>query len=216
MAGIRILLADDHRLFRFGLKQLIDARPGFDIIGEAGNGFEAADMAAKLKPDVIFLDISMPLCNGIEAAQRILEQKPETRIVILSMHSDKRYVAEALRVGAKGYLLKDSAPEELFQAINRVVAGQFFLSSGVNQQIIADYISLSAHDEVAHPGILSVREREVLKLIAEGLSTKQSADRLNLSVKTVETHRLNLMEKLNLHSVAELTKYAIREGLIEL
>jgi DNA-binding NarL/FixJ family response regulator len=210
------MLADDHRLFRFGLKQFLDQRPGLDIVGEASDGFAAAEMAASLKPDIILMDISMPHLNGLEATRRILEQSPVAKIVILSMHSDRRYVTEALKSGALGYLLKDSAPEELLQAINRVMAGQYFLSSGVNQQVIADFAHRPAGAEQTPYNLLSAREREVLQLLAEGSSTKQIADRLNLSAKTVESHRLNLMDKLNFHSIAELTKYAIREGLIEL
>lgn len=216
MSGIRILLADDHRLFRFGMRQLLDQRQGITVVGEAGDGFSAVEMAATLKPDVIFMDISMPQLNGLEAMRRILEQNPAARIVILSMHSDRRYVTEALRSGARGYLLKDSAPDELLKSINRVIAGQYFLSSGVNQQVIGDFINRPDGEAETPFNQLSSREREVLQLLAEGFSTKQIADRLNLSGKTVESHRLHLMEKLDIHSVAELTKYAIREGLVEL
>jgi len=216
MPDIRILLADDHRLFRFGLKQLFDQKTGLTVVGEAADGFAATEMALSLKPDIIFMDVSMPQLNGLEATRRILEQNPAAKIVILSMHSDRRYVTEALKSGARGYLLKDSAPEELLKSITRVMAGQYYLSSGVNQQLIADFISLSEGEAQTPFNQLSAREREVLQLLAEGASTRQIADRLNLSGKTVESHRLHLMEKLDLHSVAELTKYAIREGLVEL
>ncbi len=216
MPGIRILLADDHRLFRFGLKQLFDKRPGLEVVGEAGDGFTAVEMTASLKPDLVFMDISMTQLNGLEATRRILEQDPAARVVILSMHSDRRYVIEALKSGARGYLLKDSAPEELLRSINRVMSGQYFLSAGVNQQLIADFINPPVENLPTAYNLLTAREREVLQLLAEGNSTRQIADRLNLSAKTVESHRLRLMEKLNMHSIAELTKYSIREGLVEL
>jgi DNA-binding NarL/FixJ family response regulator len=216
MPPIRILLADDHRLVRLGLKQLLDQRAGISVVGEAGSGFEAVDMAKSLKPDLIFMDISMPELNGLEATRRIIEALPEARVVILSMHSDRRYVTEALRAGAKGYLLKDSAPEDLLQAINRVMGGQYFLSAGVSEQVIAEFIRRAGDDADSPYNLLSAREREVLQLMAEGASTRQIADRLNLSAKTIESHRLHLMEKLDLHSVAELTRYAIREGLVGL
>jgi len=216
MPDIRILLADDHRLFRFGLKQLLDQRAGLTVVGEARNGFEAAELAATLKPDVILMDVSMPELNGLEATRRILEANPSAKVVILSMHSDRRYVTEALKSGARGYLLKDSTPEELLKSVSRVMAGQYYLSAGVNQQLIADFIGLPDPEAQTPFNQLSAREREVLQLLAEGASTRQIADRLNLSGKTVESHRLHLMEKLDLHSVAELTKYAIREGLVEL
>ena len=216
MPPIRILLADDHRLFRLGLKQLLDQRAGISVVGEAGSGFEAVDMAKSLKPDLILMDISMPELNGLEATRRILEALPEARVVILSMHSDRRYVTEALRAGAKGYLLKDSAPEDLLQAINRVMGGQYFLSAGVSEQVIDEFIRRAGEDADSPYNLLSAREREVLQLLAEGASTRQIADRLNLSAKTIESHRLHLMEKLDLHSVAELTRYAIREGLVGL
>jgi len=216
MSGIRILLADDHRLFRFGLKQLLDQRSSLTIVGEAGDGFTAVEMAASLKPDIIFMDISMPHLNGLEALRRILEQNPTARIVILSMHSDHRYVAEALKSGARGYLLKDAAPDELLKSITRIMAGQYFLSSGVNQQVIADFINRSSGEPETPFNHLSSREREVLQLLAEGFTTKQIANRLNLSAKTIESHRLHIMDKLELHSIADLTKYAIREGLVEL
>jgi DNA-binding NarL/FixJ family response regulator len=216
MSGTRILLADDHQLFRYGVKQLFDQRPGLTVVGEAADGFSATQMAASLQPDIIFMDVSMPQLNGLEATRRILENKPSAKIVILSMHSDQRYVTEALKAGARGYLLKDSSPDELLQSVNRVMAGFYYLSSGVNQQIIAEFINQKGDEGNSPYNVLSAREREVLQLLAEGVSTKQIADLLNLSAKTIESHRLHLMEKLDLHSIAELTKYAVKEGLVEL
>jgi DNA-binding NarL/FixJ family response regulator len=213
---VRIVIADDHKLFRLGLSQLLNQQKLLTVVGEAATGFEAATLARELKPDIVFMDISMPELNGIEATRRIVDENPEVQVVILSMHADRRYIQEALRAGAKGYLVKDSAPEELLRAVAKVMRGQFYLSAQINEQVIADFIRLTESGSPTPFSLLSAREREVLQLLAEGKSTREIADKLNVSVKTVETHRQHLMDKLNMHTVAELTKYAIREGLTTL
>jgi DNA-binding NarL/FixJ family response regulator len=215
MATVSIVLADDHQLFRTGLRQLIERHRELAVVGEAAPGLAAGEAARELQPDIVLMDISMPEMNGIEAARRISEDCPDSRVIVLSMHADRRYIYEALRAGAKGYLLKDAAPEELLRAIERVMHGQFYLSAKINEQVIRDFIQLP-QDRGSSFIVLSAREREVLQLLAEGKSAKQIANLLNLSVKTVETHRQHIMDKLNLHSLPELTRYAIREGLISL
>nr|MBN2277305.1 response regulator transcription factor [candidate division Zixibacteria bacterium] len=212
----RILLADDHKLFTDGLRSLLAERADFEVIGEAGDGLTAVDLAREKKPHIILMDISMGGLNGIEATRRILADHPKIRIVMLSMHSDRRYVVESFRAGAAGYLLKDSALDELITALQTVLRNDYYLSSGITNIVIRDYIKLTDDEQTTAFSLLSSREREVLQLVAEGKSTKEIAAFLNLSVKTIETHRKQIMEKLNIHSVAELTKYAIREGLTRL
>ena len=216
MKKIRLLIADDHKLFRVGLRQIVEARPGFCVVAEAANGLEAVAAARDAAPDIALMDISMPEMNGIEAARRIVAELPDTRVIMLSMHSDRRYIQEALRAGAKGYLLKDSAPEELLRAIHKALRGQFYLSAQINAQVIEGFVQQISADPDSPFRVLSAREREVLQLLAEGKSTRDIADRLNLSAKTIETHRQHIMDKLELHTIAELTRYAIREGLTPL
>lgn len=216
MSKVRIVIADDHKLFRMGLRQLIERHPEVAIIGEAATGLEAISIAKEHTPDVVLMDISMPELNGIEAARRLHEELPEVRVVIVSMHSDRRYVLEALRAGVRGYLLKDSSPEEIFRAIQKVMSNQFYLSPQINEQVIAGFVQQGNSFAPSAFDILSGREREVLQLIAEGKSTKQIADLLNLSAKTVETHRMHIMDKLDIHTLPELTRYALREGLTSL
>ncbi|MBI5058648.1 response regulator transcription factor [candidate division KSB1 bacterium] len=216
MRELRVILADDHKLFRLGLRELLTSHQGLNVVGEAGNGLEAISLARELHPDVILMDISMSELNGIEACRRIVSEEPDIRVVMLSMHADRRYVIESLRAGARGYVLKDAAPEELVRAIRRVTQNQYYLSESTNQQIIAEFLKLAAPPATGVYDLLSGRERTVLQLIAEGNTTKQIADKLSLSVKTVETHRQHIMEKLNLFTVADLTRYAIREGLTSL
>ena len=213
MNEIRLILADDHKLFRMGLRQLLDKQKLVAVVGEAADGFEAASLAQDLKPDIVLMDISMPELNGIEATRRIVDHDPSVRVIMLSMHADRRYIQESLRAGATGYLLKDSAPEELLRAVAKVMRGQFYLSAKINAQVIADFIRLTDSEKPTPFSLLSSREREVLQLLAEGKSTREIGDKLNVSAKTVETHRQHVMDKLNMHTVAELTKYAIREGL---
>jgi len=215
--SIRILIADDHKIMRIGLRSLIERQTGMEVIAEAQDGRKALQLARELKPDVIIMDIGMPGLNGIEATRQIISENPVVKVVALSMHSDRRFVAGMLEAGAAGYLLKDCAFEELAQAIETVVNGQIYLSSEITGVVIGDYVrQLTTRDEAGAFKTLSAREREVLQLLAEGKTTKQIASLLHVSTKTIETHRSQIMEKLNIHSVAELTKFAIREGLTSL
>ena len=213
---IKILLADDHQLLIDGLRTILEKHRDVEIVGLAKDGLEAFELAMQFQPDIILLDISMPGLNGLDAAKKILRDLPSTKIIMLSMHGDLRYIQEALRIGAKGYILKESAAEELIQAIRDVKNGELFFSKSVRNQVLAEYVkSVRQHDKNVKP-VLSIREREILQLLAEGKSTKDAAGMLNISVKTAESHRKQVMDKLGLHSIAELTKYAIREGLTQL
>jgi DNA-binding NarL/FixJ family response regulator len=208
---IKILLADDHALVRHGFRMILAAQPDMEIAGEAGNGREAVELAQKLKPDVVVMDVAMPELNGIEATRRLIELSPRTRVLALSMHKDAVYVREILRAGARGYLLKDSADADLIAAVRAVAKGEGYLSPGVSDAVLSDY-----RRHVTDPlDLLTSREREVLQLIAEGKTNKEIATSLNLSVYTVEAHRGRLMEKLNLHSTGELVRFAVRSGLID-
>jgi len=215
MKQIRILLADDHTVMRRGLRLLLESRPEFSVVAEASDGREAVDRAEVTEPDVAVLDIAMPNLSGIEAAQRINASLPRIAIVILSMHSDEGYVLRALKAGAKGYLLKDSAEGDLIDAIKSVQEGKTFFSPEITRMLMEDYVR-----EIRNRGaedsydLLTSREREILQLLAELKSNKEIAQFLNLSLYTVETHRRNLQEKLNLRSVAELILYAVRKGVI--
>jgi len=212
----KILLADDHKIVRDGLRSLIEKQPGMAVVAEAENGRAAVKLARRLKPDVIIMDLNMPDLNGIDAARQILAELPDTKIIVLSMHADKQFVLGALKAGASGYLLKDCAFEELARALQTVLKHQTYLSPEIAGTVVKDYLEQMCTIESAIEAALTPREREVLQLIAEGRSTKETADRLNVSIKTVESHRRNIMEKLNIHSTAELTKYAIRTGLTSL
>ncbi len=214
-SDLRLVIADDHRLFLLGLRQFLGKQPGVRIVGEAVTGLAAVAAAATHRPDILLLDISMPGLNGIEAARRIHQETPGTKVIILSMHADRRYVTEALRAGVRGYLLKNCPPEEVLRAIRKVSSGQFHLTEGI-EQVVAEFVQTSRPSGDSAFGVLSSREREVLQLLAEGKSTKQIGDLLNVSAKTVETHRQHIMDKLHLRTVAELTRYAIREGLTPL
>jgi len=212
---IRILLADDHTLIRRGLRLLIEQQPELSVVGEAEDGRQAVSQAAQLKPDVAVLDIGMPNLNGIEAAKQISESDSNTSIVILSMYSDETYILRALKAGARGYLLKDSAETDLVRAIHSVAEGKSFFSPTVSRVLLDDYVQkLKRTGGENSYDLLTAREREVLQLVAEGKSNKEVADLLNLSVYTVETHRSNIMEKLNLKGVPELILYAVRKGII--
>ncbi|OPY69490.1 MAG: Transcriptional regulatory protein DegU [Syntrophorhabdaceae bacterium PtaU1.Bin034] len=214
--GIRIILADDHKIMREGLKALLEKQQDIEVVAEADNGLEVIRLTKKIKPDIVIMDIGMPELNGIEATRQIAADVPGVRVIALSMHSDKRFVIEMLKVGASGYLLKDSASEELTSAIRAVAANKPYLSPKITDVVIKDYLSTLSKTEPSAFTVLTAREREVLQLLSEGKTTKQIAFALNVSVKTIETHRQQMMEKLNLRSIAELTKYAIREGLTSL
>jgi DNA-binding NarL/FixJ family response regulator len=207
----RVLLADDHKILRQGLRTLLEREKDIQIVGEADNGRSSVKLTGELAPDVVIMDVAMPDLNGIDATRHITQADPRTRVLALSMHSDGRYVRGMLQAGARGYILKDCAAEELTHAIRTVMAGQVYVSPGVTGTIVNDYVrQLTAADQ---PAILTRREREVLQLLAEGGSTANIAAGLHLSVKTIETHRKRIMDKLDLRSIAELTKYAIREGI---
>jgi DNA-binding NarL/FixJ family response regulator len=212
--SIRVLIADDHKIMLAGLRSLLEKQTDFEVVGEADNGRKAVQMAQEKTPDVVVMDVSMPDLNGIEATKQIIESLPDTRVIALSMHSDKRFVMGMLRAGASGYLLKDCASQELANAIAQVAGGKKYLSPEITGVVIDDFLLGGSAEEVATAASpLSPREREVLQLIAEGWSTKQIASHLYVSIKTIETHRRQIMKKLDLHAIADLTKYAIREGL---
>jgi len=210
----RVLLADDHQIVREGLRALVDGEHGMQVIGEAGDGREAVALTAKLKPDIVIMDVAMPGLNGIEATHQIVTERPGSRVLALSMHSRKRFVEQILKAGAAGYLLKDKAFEELATAMETVMAGRTYLSPQIMEMVLQDY--LRRPPEEGSASALTEREREVLQLVAEGATTKQIAMRLHVSVKTIETHRRQIMQKLDAYSVAQLTKIALREGLTSL
>jgi len=211
--SVKVILADDHRIVREGLYSLLAKEPDMEVVGQADNGRATVEMARDLKPDVIVMDITMPQLNGIEATRQVLAGDSGVRVLALSMHSDKRFVAGVLGAGATGYLLKDCALEELVRAIRVVIANQTYLSPGIAGIMVQGYMSHLPEAEHSILFILTAREREVLQLLAEGKTTKEIASALTVSVKTVETHRHRTMNKLDIHTVAELTKYAVREGL---
>ena len=211
--SIAILLADDNRMMREGLRALLERQSDMKIVAETDDGRAAVELARKHKPSVAVLDITMPGLNGIEAARQIAEARLGTRTIILSVHSDNRFVTEALRAGAAGYVPKDCAFEELAHAIRVVAANQTYLSPAVARSVVEDCLCRSPRQRSSAFVVLTGRERQVLQLLAEGCPVKQIAADLGVSIKTVETHRANIMRKLGKHSIAELTKYAIREGL---
>jgi two-component system response regulator NreC len=216
MSPARIVLADDHTILRNGLRAVLERQPDFAVVGEASNGREAIEIVGREKPDVVILDIGMPVLNGIEAAQRISTDHPKTAVVILSMHSDESYILRALRVGARAYLLKDSAERDLIDAIRAVSSGKAFFSPAVSKVLADDYLRQIREQGVEDSyELLTARERELLQLIAELKSTKDIATLLRVSPHTVDTHRGNIMQKLNLHSIPELILYAVRKGVIK-
>jgi len=215
MKKIRILLADDHTLIRGGLRLLVEQQPDLAVVGEAEDGRAAVSLAASLKPDVAVLDIGMPNLNGIEAAKQITQGEPRAAVVILSLHRDETYILRALKAGARGYRLKDSAESDLVRAIRAVADGKAFFSPTVSKVLLEDHVrKLRRTGGEDSYDLLTPREREILQLIAEGKSNKEAANALHLSVYTVETHRANIMEKLKLKSVPELILYAVRKGII--
>ncbi len=214
--GTRILLADDHKIMRDGLRSLIDSQPDMKVVATAENGRMAVKLAQKHNPDVVIIDVSMPELNGIDATRQIISEFPDMKIIALSMHADRQFVEGMLKAGACGYLLKDCALDELVQAINSVMNRQVWLSPGIAGTVVRGFLHPENGKDTENYAGLSSREREVLQLIAEGTKTKEISERLNISVKTVETHRHRLMEKLKVDSIAGLTKIAIKMGLTSL
>ena len=214
--SIKVLIADDHKIVRDGLRSLLDEQPDLEVVAEAENGQTAVRLARERKPDLVIMDINMPDLNGVEATRQMVAALPEVKVVALSMHSHRRLVLGMFRAGAAGYLLKDCAFEELTRAIEAVAGNQLYLSPSIARPVIEEYVRRISQAESGSPAVLTPREREVLQLLAEGWSTKKIASHLHVSVKTVETHRRQIMEKLDIHTIAELTKYAIREGLTSL
>jgi DNA-binding NarL/FixJ family response regulator len=212
----KILIADDHQIVRQGLRYLLEKEPDLKVVAEAEDGRTTVRLARELTPGVIIMDVAMPDLNGIEATRQIASELPHTKVIALSMYADRRFVVNMLKAGASGYLLKDCAFEELTRAIRVVLAHKTYLSPGVTDILVKDCQLGAPVAEVSAFGVLTPREREVLQLMSEGKSTSNIADHLHVSIKTVESHRQQLMQKLNLRSVAELTKYAIREGLTSL
>lgn len=213
MTPVRVLLADDHVLVRAGIRALLEGLEGVVVVAEAGNGGEVLELARKHRPDIVLLDISMPGIGGLEASAQLRQELPEVRVVMLSMHANEEYVLQALRAGAVGYMLKDSATAELELALQAVMQGETYLSPPISKQVVEGYVQRVGAEQPAADH-LTPRQRQVLQLIAEGLSTKEIAYRLELSVKTVETHRAQLMERLQIRDIAGLVKYAIRNGLV--
>jgi len=212
--AIKIILADDHKIVRQGLRTMLESEADIEVIGEADDGRMAVRLARELSPQVIIMDVGMPDLNGIEATRQVLAESPGIKVIGLSMHCDRRFVMNMLKAGASGYLLKDSAFEELAGAIRMVLGGKVYLSTEIANIVVKDYLQGGGDESVF--SVLTPREREVLQLMAEGKSSRQIADHLIISIKTVETHRMQIMHKLQIFSVAELTKYAIREGLSSL
>jgi DNA-binding NarL/FixJ family response regulator len=213
MQTIRILLADDHTLVRAGMRSLLKDIGGVEVVAEASTGREAIDLAEKHDPDIVLMDIAMSGLNGLEAAEHIIRSRPQCKVIILSMHSLREYVVKALRIGVRGYLIKDAATSELEVALRAVARGEKYLSPAVSTQVIDEFKDSSPTKDVS-PEVLTLRQREILQLIAEGKTTKEIAALLNLSINTVDTHRTQLMERLNIHDVAGLVRYAMRTGLI--
>jgi DNA-binding NarL/FixJ family response regulator len=213
MAPLRILLADDHTMVRQGLRKVLEERPEWQVVAEAGDGHEAVRLAELHKPDVAVLDVAMPLLNGIEATRRIAKRVPHTRILVLSMYSDEAYVTQMMKAGATGYLLKDSAGVDLLEAVQAVAQGKSYFSPAVARLMLDDYARQRGTDDDRYES-LSDREREIFQLIAEGKVNKEIATLLFISLSTVETHRARIMEKLDLHSAAEIVLHAVRRGVI--
>ncbi len=215
MAKTRILLADDHAVTRAGLRFVLEASPTMEIVAEAGDGRQAVELAAAHNPDVAVLDIGMPKLNGIEAARQIVSNNPQTAVVILSMYSEESYVTRALKAGARAYLLKDSAEIDLLRAIEAVVEGKSFFSPAISKMLLDDYLRRIDQNEVKDSyDALTTREREILQLLAEGKTNKEIALLLDVSLYTVETHRTHILQKLNLHNIADLVLYAVRRGIV--
>lgn len=214
MTPLRLLIADDHTLVRQGLRRILEGQPGWEVVAETGDGREAVRLTAELKPDVVLLDIAMPHLNGVEAMQQIERRVPGVRVLVLSMYSDEAYVTRAIRAGASGYLLKDSADTDLIKGITAVAQGKSFFSPAAARVIVDNYARPTATGVADRFDSLSEREREVFQLVAEGYSNKEVAELLHISPATVETHRAHVMEKLDLHSTADLVLCAVRRGIV--
>jgi DNA-binding NarL/FixJ family response regulator len=213
---ISILLADDHKILREGIRSLLEKEPDFEVIGETDNGRTAIELACDLKPDVVIMDIGMPDMNGVEATKEILSLVPGIRVLALSVYSDKRFVVEMLNAGATGYIVKDCAFDEMLAAVRSVASNQRYIAPKLLENIIEDYMKNKFINGIKKKDLLTPRETEVLSLIAQGKNTKEISFALNISMKTIDTHRQNIMDKLNIHNIVDLTKYAIRTGLISL
>ncbi|MFI5251291.1 MAG: response regulator [Bacteroidota bacterium] len=216
MKNIKVLLADDHKILREGLRHIIEDELEMEVVGQATNGRSAVALAAELHPDLVIMDISMPELNGIEATRQILQQASHVKVIALSMHTNREFVSKMFGAGATAYLLKECAVDELGDAIKCVLANKIYISPDIASVVVEDFLRKSEGKDAVPPGKLTAKEREVLQLIAEGKSTKEIASIFNTSISTVETHRQHVMEKLNIYTVAGLTKYAIREGLTSL
>jgi DNA-binding NarL/FixJ family response regulator len=214
MSALRILIADDHEVARRGIRALLESHPGWEVCGEAADGREAVNCAIRLKPDVALLDIAMPSLNGLDATRQILAAAPQTRVLILTMHDTEQVVREVLAAGALGFLLKSDAGRDLVSAVEALQHRRTFFTTRVAQLVLEGYLHPGSESERHSRSVLTPREREVIQLLAEGKTTKEVATTLNLSVKTAETHRTNLMRKLDLHSVVDLTLYAVRNGIV--
>ena len=215
MGKLRILIGDDHTLVRQGLRKILEEQPGWEVVAETGDGRQAVKESLALQPDVVILDIGMPLLNGIEATRQIVRRLPSVGLLILSMHADEAYITQALQAGARGYLLKDSADTDLIRAVGAVAAGKSFFSPAVATVMLDDYVRhLADKGIVDRYDSLSEREREIFQLVAEGHSNKEVADLLSVSPATVETHRAHILQKLDVHNTAELVLYAVRRGVI--
>ncbi len=214
--SIRILLVDDHQMMRDGLRSILDLEGDLEVVGEAANGYEALEMAKTLRPEVIVMDIAMKDLNGIDATRQIIAQDPRAKVIALSTHSDESYVLSMLEAGASGYVLKDSAVDEMRRAIRVVVGGHHYLSPEVAGSVVHSHLRGPSQERVSVHSLLAPRERQILQLLAEGQTSSEIARKLHIATTTVDSHRRNIMKKLDLHSVAELTKYAIREGLTSL
>lgn len=220
MNNVTIFIADDHSILRDGLKLILSAEPGYEVVGESGDGKETIDMVEKLVPDITILDISMPTMSGIEITRYLRKYVPETRIIILSRHDKNEYVNQLLKFGISGYILKDDAGEDLIRAIEEVLKGNMYLSPRIATYIVNDYVTAGEEKDekrMHNPfDVLSSREREILKLIAEGNKSDEIAATLRISSQTVKTHRANIMKKLNIHKTADLVYYAIKNGFVEI